>query len=285
MAKVGLVLSGAMAKGAYEVGALKAISEYFSPEDIGFISTASVGSLNAYAFSCGKLDYAYDMWRGINKEYPKLFVKTVLMSDYFNNAVSMVSSNDFAAKKLYVSLLNINKRRCDYVNLQGLDRERKIKYLKATMAFAPLVKPVHIGKNYYLDGAFVDNIPVRPLMRHNPDYIICVHFDKYNYTFESELFDERIIKIVFDNDSELLNKSIWVTRDGTEQMLEDGYKKAKRVLKYVFADGTEDIEAVYDHIAVMNSIKPNKQIRLTGDIVVNKISKLTRIITTPKIHN
>ena len=41
---VGLVLSGGMAKGAYEVGALSAVSEFFTPNDIGYISAASIGT-------------------------------------------------------------------------------------------------------------------------------------------------------------------------------------------------------------------------------------------------
>ena len=280
---VGLVLSGAMAKGAYEIGALKAISEFFSPDQIQYISAASIGGINAYAFSCNRLDYAYEMWRGINKQYSKLFVKSVMSSDYFSRAISEVVSDDPVCKKLYVSLLNLTKRSCDYVNVLSRDKERRIRYLKATMAFMPLVKPVRIGKKSYIDGAFVDNIPIYPLMRHKLDYVICVHFDKSDYTFESPSFDKRIIKIVFNDDHERLSKSLWITREGTEQMLEDGYKKTKHILSFIFSDGMDNRKSIYEKIAYMNSLKPKNELRLTGDIVINNIAKLTRTITKSKV--
>ena len=43
---IGLVLSGGMAKGAYQVGALKAINELFPKGSIKYISASSIGVLN-----------------------------------------------------------------------------------------------------------------------------------------------------------------------------------------------------------------------------------------------
>ncbi|MBE6886568.1 MAG: patatin-like phospholipase family protein, partial [Ruminococcaceae bacterium] len=58
MADVGIILSGGMAKGAYQIGVLNALSEYFSQGQIKAISAASVGVLNGYAFAAGKMDAA-----------------------------------------------------------------------------------------------------------------------------------------------------------------------------------------------------------------------------------
>jgi len=48
--RVGLVLAGGMAKGAYEVGVLKAITNFIPKEAITHMSCASIGVLNGYAF-------------------------------------------------------------------------------------------------------------------------------------------------------------------------------------------------------------------------------------------
>ena len=61
--RIGLVLSGGMAKGAYQVGVLKAISEYILPQNFSYISSSSVGVLNSYAFVAGTLDKAEDTWK------------------------------------------------------------------------------------------------------------------------------------------------------------------------------------------------------------------------------
>ena len=56
MPKIGLVLSGGLAKGAYQLGVLKAINELVRLEDIVAISASSVGTLNAYAFINQRLE-------------------------------------------------------------------------------------------------------------------------------------------------------------------------------------------------------------------------------------
>lgn len=276
-------MSGAMAKGAYELGAIRAISEYFPPEEIKYISSSSVGALVSYAYSSGHLDEGFKIWRNMNRNYPKLFVKTVLESNYFKEAIERITENDVVCEKFYVALLNLNKHCNRYVNIREFDKEKRATYLRAATAFTPLVKPVLVGDEYYVDGAFVDNIPVYPLTKHKLDYIICIHFDKYDYTFESQLFDRKIIKIVYNEDTTRLKNSIWITRESTEQMFEAGYKKAKHILDFVFSCGTENVENVYEKIEVLNSMRPKKQMRLTGDIVFNNLTKITRRFATTEI--
>lgn len=58
MKHIGLVLSGGMGKGAYQVGALTAISEFFQPSDFEYVSAASVGALNTYAFLTNNIQKA-----------------------------------------------------------------------------------------------------------------------------------------------------------------------------------------------------------------------------------
>ena len=52
--KIGLILSGGIAKGAYQVGVLRAVEEFFSLDEISYISAASVGALNAAAYAAGE---------------------------------------------------------------------------------------------------------------------------------------------------------------------------------------------------------------------------------------
>ena len=280
---IGLVLSGGMAKGSYEAGALKAISEYLPPEQIKYISSASVGVINSYAFSCGAIDKAVEVWKNINQHYPKLFVKTVLGSDHFKTAVKDIAVENIFAEKFYVSLFNFSKRKNCYININDCEEELREKYLLAALALPPVTKPVIIKDDCFVDGGMVDNIPVYPLLDCPLDYIICIHFDKYDYSFESPSFDKKTIKIVFNDDSEILRKSVWFTREGVEQMLEDGYKKAKRVLEYVFSEGIDNKTAVYERIEFLNSLKPKKQARFTCDIVYNDVSKIARRIAKTEV--
>ena len=62
---IGLVLSGGMAKGAYQIGALKALNHFIPLEEIKYISCASIGVLNGYAYATESLDRAEKMWKNI----------------------------------------------------------------------------------------------------------------------------------------------------------------------------------------------------------------------------
>lgn len=55
MKHIGLVLSGGMGKGAYQIGALTALNEFFYPSDFEYVSAASIGVLNTYAYLTGNL--------------------------------------------------------------------------------------------------------------------------------------------------------------------------------------------------------------------------------------
>ena len=60
---IGLVLSGGMGKGAYQIGALRALNEFIPLKEIKYISCASVGVLNGYAYATDNLDVAEDIWK------------------------------------------------------------------------------------------------------------------------------------------------------------------------------------------------------------------------------
>ena len=77
---IGLVLSGGMAKGALQIGALKALNEYIPREEIKFISCASIGVLNGYAYLMNRLDEAEEMWRIACSDDTRQFISQILRS-------------------------------------------------------------------------------------------------------------------------------------------------------------------------------------------------------------
>ena len=59
----GLVFAGGGGKGAYEIGAWKAIRELCKDLNIVSVAGTSVGALNAVLYAIGDYDLAYDIWR------------------------------------------------------------------------------------------------------------------------------------------------------------------------------------------------------------------------------
>ena len=280
--KIGLVLSGGLAKGAYQIGALRAISEYFSPEDIEYVSSSSVGALNAYAFSSDSLGEGEEMWLNLVPEGERKLVTKVMKSDYLKECTRRLSERSVLSEKHYVSLFRLKEMDLLYLDIKGKESGLCDLYLQASVAMPVFSRAVKIDKKKYYDGGTVDNIPVYPLISHNPDYIIAVYFDEY-FSFEKTEVNDKIIKISFGKDEKIKRNSIWFTKEGTEHMIAEGYTRAKSVLERVFSDGIEDTEKIYGKIRELDSEHPEKKLRVTVDVAISCLNKMAKLISKRKI--
>ena len=280
---VGIVLSGGMAKGAYQIGALRALSNFIPLGEIKHISCASVGVLNGYAYVTGNLDKAEELWKSICNDDVRLFISKILRSSLLQQGIKSIYDPDKEiAPSFYCSLLDFNRRNIVYKDLSVAEKENLPLYLKASVAMPLYNRPVQIGEASYYDGALVDNIPVYPLMKKNLDLIICVYFDDICYKFENAYFDNKIIKINFSGES-TVKQAVVFEKDSIEKMIDDGYNKTMQVLENVFAEGYSDLDYVYDAIERLNRNKKSSSIRITGDLLVTNLNKITQKLTKRKI--
>ncbi len=280
---IGLVLSGGMAKGAYQVGALKAIKEIIPEGNIKYISASSVGALNSYCFAMDRLDKLSDMWRNIDyNDGSRAFIGNILKSSFLQQAIKDIClPEDKVLGTHYITLLNMRKRQVSYQNLQHVPSHALPKILKASVAMPLYNKPVRInGQNFY-DGAIVDNIPIYPLMKHNLDYIICVYFDEQSYIFEDKYFDNKVIKLTYTSDKRI-SDSVFFTNTNVESMMKLGYERTHKTLKDFFVNGVEDYEYIYKVIENKNKGLERK-IRISGDMTVNNINKVAQKLTRRKV--
>lgn len=283
MAKVGLVLSGGMAKGAYQIGVLKAIDEIFNDGSIQYVSASSIGSLNAYAYATDKLKVAEEMWLDLKLDGISSFIKTCVRKPYIFNLIdSLVEEEDLIKMALYTTCFNITKEKLNYIQLKGMSSDDVRDYLKASISLPILTKPMEISNMKYFDGALIDNIPVSPLMRHNMDYIIVVHFDDQSYSFENEYFDNKLIKINFLDDK-IIKNTLSFDRDSIQHMIDSGYEKSKTIFEMIFKNGIDDLDYIYDKIEFLNDLRREKQFRITGDIVLNNVNKLLKRLVPKNI--
>lgn len=280
---IGLVLSGGMAKGAYQVGALQAISEVFPKGSIKYISASSIGVLNGYAYLTDRLTELADMWRNIEYDGSRALIGNMVKSNYLQRSIKDIcKSNDEIDTTYYITLMNIQKRLVEYRNLSKIESGSVKDYLKASVAMPLYNKPVIInGENYY-DGAIIDNIPIYPLMKHNIDYIICIYFDEYSYVFENEYFDNKILKLTYSSGKRITD-SLTFSKASINRMINKGYGKTHRILKEVFANGIEDYEYVYRKIEERKQ-NTNCKLRITGDTTVTNINKITQKLAKRKVQ-
>ena len=88
--------------------------------------------------------------------------------------------------------------------------------------------------------------------------------------------------MTFANDS-IVRKSVIFSKDWTEKMIQDGYDQTSYCLNTVFSKGYEDCEAVYKSIDYMNRTYGGKGYRISGDVIVTGINRVTQKIAKRKI--
>lgn len=283
MCKIGLVLSGGMAKGAYQVGALKAINEYFKPQDISCISSSSIGVLNAYAYAANKLFLAEEIWKEICCEENRKFITSICKGPFIQRSIkSLVSNDDNISPYFYTTLYNVYNNTLTYFNMSETNKENWELYLKASVAMPFYSKAININGNAFLDGAMIDNIPVYPLQKHNMDYIICIYFDECNYIFENEFVNSKIIKLVF-SDKSIIKNSVFLDKKIINYMIKNGYQQTRDFLEIILSKGINDKEYIYKNINLYNKLNSNIKFRVTGDMIVSNCNKIAKKIIKRKI--
>lgn len=278
---IGLVLSGGMGKGAYQIGALTAISEFFDPSDFEYVSAASIGVLNTYAFLTHNLQKTRDIWKSVNLKGGKRFITSVLKSTFLQDIITSIVSPEKIDNNFYVPLLDLGSRELSYYNFRDISPDEVDPYLRASIAMPFYNKGIAIGDKVLYDGAVVDNIPVYPVLKNDLDYVICIYFDDFNYIFEDYTADNKIIKLTFP-DNKIISNSINVNHDAIAYMMDEGYRRTKRILSDIFAGGTDDLTTIYQKIEQINSQDGKKKIRITGDVVVTDMNKVVKKVIRHK---
>lgn len=279
---IGLILSGGMGKGAYQVGALTAIDEFFSPSNFEYVSAASIGVLNTYAYLTHNLSKAREIWKSVNLKGEKRFITSVLKSIFLQDIITtIVSPNDRIETNFYVPLLDLRSRELAYYNFKNISPDEVVRYLRASIAMPFYNKGIAIGEKTLYDGAIVDNIPIYPILKNDIDYVLCIYFDDFNYIFEDYATDNKIIKLTFPDDK-IISNSINVNHNAIIYMVAEGYNRTKRILSDVFSAGTDDLDTIYRKIEQSNSQKEKRKIRITGDVVVTNMNKIVKRVVKHK---
>lgn len=275
MPKIGVVLAGGASKGAYEIGVLKAIEDYFGIDSIKCVSSSSIGALVAQAYGMGKVEEMSTLWKNLDtKKYGRFFLAYSGNKDLLSVISNVIKEGSELPYEHFVSVWNYTQHKVEYIPFHTLPTEKLQKYMRAAIAIPFFSVGELIDGNRILDGAFLDNIPAYPLLYKDLDYIFCVYFDNCNYVFENENYDKKIIKLIdFPNTKrlELMN----FTPEAFDNMVKYGYDYTMRTIKELF--NSDKYSDVYEALEEMEKnrecmYKP----RLTADIVLNNINNVTK---------
>ena len=274
MAKIGIVLAGAASKGAYEIGALRAIEDAFGIESIKCVSSASIGSLVAQAHGIGKSEDLERIWKSIDtQKYGRFFLSYSGKEEILEIIVENLSKDNNLPYEHFVSIWNYTQKKVEYIPFHEQDEEHLAKYLRGAVSIPILTSGQMVDGDRILDGAFLDNIPVYPLLEKDLDYIFCFYFDNSKYFFENEEFNKKVIKLYeFSNEHRL--QLMYLTPELIDGMIEYGYNYTMQTIKEVFV--SDDPEEVDRAIAEREEkfVSAYKR-RLSADTVLTSINDVT----------
>lgn len=271
---IGIVLAGGMSKGAYEIGCLRAISEHFKKAEIKCICASSIGALVGYAYASNQLDAFMEEYKEVDiseagKFFPALSGNTALNCKIRN----MVLDNHEDIPETYITVWNYTQRKVEYIPFHKLKKHEIQDYLSAAIAIPFFNRGIRLNGCTLFDGAFVDNIPVYPMLNMNLDYIFCIYFDPQNYVFENELFDSRIIKIN-QFPTEKRWDSFTFNPKHVDEMVTYGYQYTLKTIKSCFSN--DETDEINRRIRLLNAYSSNDvKRRLTCDVILANLNKMS----------
>lgn len=179
--KIGLVLSGGIAKGAYQAGLLKALDECSITRHISAISCASIGIFSGYALSSGKISEFCDIWRKIHFDSPVDLAVEVWFKNYLKNLIrTFIKDEDYLSIPLYAPICYIIPLiRMEYCLLHGNCAKNWSKFILGAVSYPLITGGIHFFRGQItFDGGAMDNIPIFPLIKYErPDLILVLHFE------------------------------------------------------------------------------------------------------------
>lgn len=273
MPRIGIVLAGGASKGIYEIGCIRAIEEYFGKDSICNISAASIGTLIGYSYGVGQLDALIEEWKSIDVHKSGRFILSYSgNTDLLKKVRGMIKKEDTLPFELHSSVWNFSAKKIEYIPFHRLNSGDRRDYMCAALAIPIFNKGVVIKDDVLFDGAFLDNIPVYPLLEKNLDYIFCIYFDGQSYLFENHAFDRKIIKLYRFPNRTL--DTLTYNPKAFDDMLEYGYKYTKDVISKLFnVQKPEDVYANIKKFEAKN--RETMQKRLTTDVVLSSINEMT----------
>ncbi|MGL4570112.1 MAG: patatin-like phospholipase family protein [Clostridium sp.] len=209
--KIGLVLAGGGARGAYQIGVWKGLKEIGIDRYISVISGTSIGALNAVLFCQGDLNIAEEIWNDISIEkiiptdHKDLLKRSILVTigsknlnfvkkyipkameggnisrsgliDIIDNSINLkaIRENEVIC---YAACTEIPSIEAKYFKINNYDVSDIKKILLATSALPMIYGSENIDGKDYLDGGIVDNMPIQPVYGEGCDIIIVVPLAK-----------------------------------------------------------------------------------------------------------
>ena len=198
--KRAIVFGGGGARGAFEIGVWKALDELDYHADI--VTGTSVGALNGALYMLGDQTGAEEMWKEIETRDVFGFespADVANLGDYGKTlsefVVKIIKEKGLSLKPLedmvvrYIddekkirekkivfglSTVNFKTKKLENYYLEDIEKGKLKDYLLASSALFPAMEKYYIDNVPYIDGSYLNNIPIDMALNKKPDQMVIV---------------------------------------------------------------------------------------------------------------
>jgi len=258
MKMYGVALQGGGAKGAYQIGVLKAIRE--EKIKISAVVGTSIGAFNGAVFAQGDLDKLYDLWyngsskmimdidekemkKVINKkidldtikywyQFVKINVKNkgiepkkirALYNEYIDEKKLRSSKIEFG-----ITTYNLTDRKPVQIYKENMEQGKMSEYIFAS-SYLPVFKQENIiNEKKYIDGGVYDNCPLSLLTKKGYKDIIEIKTGSF---FKPRRINRSKLNIITVEPSKDTGSILFADNKSMRKNIEMGYLDAVRIFK------------------------------------------------------
>ena len=196
-----LVLAGGGARGSYQVGVWRALTELgWNPQ---IITGTSVGSLNGAMFALDLYETARDMWTSIRSqdvmELPEETRNLTELHQFLRDVVRaggmdvtpleeiverVLDEDALRASSIRFGLVTVEKRglKPRELPLEEIPKGKVKDYLLASAACFPALRAKQIDGVQFLDGGYRDNMPTALAQKMGAEELVCVDLEGVGIT-------------------------------------------------------------------------------------------------------
>ncbi|MBU1144266.1 MAG: patatin-like phospholipase family protein [Firmicutes bacterium] len=222
MNKIGLCLTGGGSRGAYQVGAAKALEELGILSKVSVFSGTSIGAVNCSLLSTKTPSEVKNLWLSVSPDQLKstqnLFKRLVkerlefaAKGAYEIKPLEELLKQNLDLKKLKKQSVFVTLSEGGQVNegifgllkssyshyikkdthviyspLHEQSEKNIIKQILASCSIPIIFPPLKVGEKQYFDGGLYDNVPVRPLIDSDCDTVIIIHLNRIYFLDKSK---------------------------------------------------------------------------------------------------
>ena len=223
--KTALVFSGGGARGAYQIGAWKALNELDMHFDI--VTGTSIGSINGAMYVLGELDLAQKMWQNLNfksvfaedfnytsskdhKEVVKKYLKSIRKgglspNNLKDNLIKCIDINAFYKSKIDYGLTTVSYPKFKPIKKvrKDIPKEELIDYIVASSTVFPVFKVQEISDKKYVDGGFKDPVPIDLAIDMGAEKMVVINigYFKRRTKIDKKILDQYDVTVIKPNNS------------------------------------------------------------------------------------